>query len=113
MNKILDLKNTIECENSVLSTYNNINLEFDHNDINYINENQIDAKNLTTTIKEYLTDTKHINQSKLEYNKKIIKKLNNILFRICNHQWIIDNIDIDPEISKTIKYCSLCNLTYN
>lgn len=113
MNKILNLKNTIEYENSILDSYNNIILEFDHNDINYINQNNIDSKELNSIIKGYLTNTKEMNQSKIEYNKKNIKKLNNLLFKICKHQWIIDSIDIDPDKSKTIKYCSLCHLTYD
>ena len=72
MNKILNLKNIIECENSILHSYNNIILEFDHNDVNYINQNNIDSKELNSIIKQYLTNTKEMNQSKIEYNKKNI-----------------------------------------
>jgi conjugal transfer/entry exclusion protein len=44
----------------------------------------------------------------LEEFKNIVNgKLNNV----CEHEWIEDYIDIDPDRSKKICYCSKCNVT--
>jgi hypothetical protein len=54
----------------------------------------------------------HVNtdNSKLLYNKNIVEdKLNNI----CNHEWVDDYIDIDPDRSQKITYCRLCEVTKN
>ena len=47
-------------------------------------------------------------KSKLLLNANIIEdKINNI----CNHEWIDDYIDIDPDRSQKITYCRLCEAT--
>jgi cell division protein ZapA (FtsZ GTPase activity inhibitor) len=48
----------------------------------------------------------HIQQLFL-LNNQIAKYLTNL----CNHEWFIDNIDIDPDTSKTIEYCKICGAT--
>ena len=47
------------------------------------------------------------------------KKFNNIIGSIdkklkceCNHQYVEDYIDIDPDTSKRITYCSICECTF-
>jgi hypothetical protein len=40
-------------------------------------------------------------------NEKIRKKL----ISICNHEWITDSVDIDPDRSQTIEYCKICQAT--
>ena len=37
-------------------------------------------------------------------NDKIIQKMG----YNCKHEWITDSIDIDPDTSKTIEYCTKC-----
>ena len=69
---------------------------------------------------EYLQYDKHIteidallNQQNDHLIKLILlnKIINNKIIDICNHEWIIDLIDIDPDKSKTIEYCTNCGLT--
>jgi len=43
----------------------------------------------------------------LEYQNIVKDKLNNI----CEHEWIDDYIDIDPEKSQPICYCGICGAT--
>lgn len=43
----------------------------------------------------------------------ISNDINKYLNENCNHNWEIDYIDIDPETNKQIKYCNVCNITYN
>jgi len=45
--------------------------------------------------------------------KTIIKLMDEYLKTHCNHCIITDLIDIDPDTSKTIRYCGSCNLTFN
>ena len=35
----------------------------------------------------------------------------NVIINICRHEWIIDYIDISPELSQTICYCVNCEVT--
>lgn len=69
---------------------------------------------------EYLQYDKHIteidallNQQNDHLIKLILlnKIINYKIIDICNHEWIIDLIDIDPDKSKTIEYCKNCGLT--
>jgi len=42
--------------------------------------------------------------------RKILKDVNAYLFLHCNHSYVEDLIDIDPDKSQTIRYCEKCNL---
>ena len=33
------------------------------------------------------------------------------IFKLCNHEFIEDTIDIDPDRSKNIRYCKICEYT--
>lgn len=46
-----------------------------------------------------------------EYTK-IIKLMENYIRKKCDHVMEYDEIDIDPDRSKSIKYCSRCMLTF-
>jgi hypothetical protein len=101
MNNIFTLKETIEREISILNDYENIVLN--------VTKNEIDFYNL---IKKYINETDKINKNKLDYNKNMLKKIDNLIIKKCQHVWINDLIDIDPDRSKSIKYCSKCYLTH-
>ena len=110
MNNIFTLKEIIEKENSILNDYENVVLNLTTNNINK-NKVEIDFYNL---IQKYISETNKINKNKLDYNKNMLKKINNLIIKKCEHTWINDLIDIDPDRSKSIKYCSKCYLTdYN
>jgi len=47
-------------------------------------------------------------QSQLETKKHLLKEINKRIEENCNHNWITDLIDIDPDTSKTIIYCEHC-----
>jgi hypothetical protein len=80
----------------------------------------------------YLIDTNlNVNEDYLQYNKDISEinnylneqdehikrllflneKIRNKITSLCNHKWVQDMIDIDPDRSKTIEYCTRCELT--
>ena len=100
MNNIFTLKEIIEREISILNDYENIVLN--------VTKNEIDFYNL---IQKYINETDKINKNKLDYNKNMLKKIDNLIIKKCQHVWIDDLIDIDPDRSKSIRYCSKCYLT--
>ena len=38
----------------------------------------------------------------------IIELMDNFIIKHCNHTFVYDSIDISPEHSRTIRYCSKC-----
>lgn len=46
--------------------------------------------------------------SQLETKKHLLKEINERIEENCNHNWITDSIDIDPDRSQTIIYCEHC-----
>ena len=47
----------------------------------------------------------------VERKKEILKKVEEEIRNNCTHQWVRDSIDIDPDRSQTIFYCSKCELS--
>ena len=49
--------------------------------------------------------------AKLDQIKEITKELDNDIYKLCEHNFVTDTIDIDPEKTKTICYCTICEYT--
>ena len=47
-------------------------------------------------------------KSQLETKQHLLNEINERIEENCNHNWITDLIDIDPDRSKTIIYCEYC-----
>jgi hypothetical protein len=98
----------------------------------YLNEIKESYKKMKEESIYFLIDTSlNTNEKYLQYNKRITEidallnqqhdhiqqllLLNNQitknLINLCKHDWFIDNIDIDPDTSKTIEYCKICGTT--
>ena len=43
----------------------------------------------------------------------ILKKVDEFLLKNCCHKIVTDLIDIDPDRSKSIRYCEKCFVTFN
>lgn len=113
-------------------------MSLEHNILNKINtlsSNLIIALFETRTLlNEIKSDVKRNNNTYFNQNPEIINRLNDILTEegikqlsflltdyknyvqykateCCNHQWIKDTIDIDPDRSQTIVYCRLCEVS--
>lgn len=76
-----------------------------------INENE----NLNIFNKEedidLLTKLKDLYLSKINESIIFCKVLKDIACQVCNHNFITDTIDIDPDTSKQITYCTICEYT--
>ena len=49
-------------------------------------------------------------KNSLEQQEENLIIMKQFLKKYCNHEWITDLIDIDPDRSKSIKYCRNCEL---
>ncbi len=83
------------------------------------------------TILNLIDTSLNVNEDVLQYNKHISEindnlnqqdeylrqliflneKLRTKLISICNHEWITDSVDIDPDRSQTIEYCKICQVS--
>ena len=43
--------------------------------------------------------------------KCIIDDINNKMYKICKHEFVQDEIDINPEKTQRIEYCKICEYT--
>lgn len=58
----------------------------------------------------YKTSTEHL-QTAIEDSMRFKVNLKYKIRHICDHEWIKDYIDIDPDKSEKICYCSKCGIT--
>jgi hypothetical protein len=88
------------------------NIIYSYNEINYISTSNKSFNNKPSVSFE-------INDDLINYKKKLenicltIKIINNLLFINCDHNFIEDTIDITPDKSKSIIYCSICECSKN
>ena len=78
-------------------------------------------KYITNLDNNYFIEDKTVIEDKIQIEDKIdslIQQLyyyetiiNNKLNNICEHEWITDDIDIDPERSTKITYCKCCEVS--
>ena len=91
-----------------------------------INSNYVEMKE--DTVLNLIDTSLNVNQDFIQYNKDITEinanlneqdihlrqlillneKIRTKIVSICNHEWITDSIDIDPDRSQTIEYCKIC-----
>jgi hypothetical protein len=88
------------------------NIIYSYNEIRYISTSNKNFNNKPSVSFE-------INDDLINYKKKLenicltIKIINNLLFINCDHNFIEDTIDITPDKSKSIIYCSICECSKN
>lgn len=54
-----------------------------------------------------------VSSEKNDEIKTILKMVDNFLLKHCQHEIVDDLIDIDPDRSKSIRYCEKCLITFN
>jgi hypothetical protein len=92
------------------------NIIYSYNEINYISTSDKNF-NKKTSISPSINF--EINDDLINFKKKLenicltIKIINNLLFINCDHNFIHDNIDITPDKSTHIIYCSICECSKN
>lgn len=105
MNILIQLKNNIEYEVYCLKEYLKINETIKMNETYHEKINE----NYQTLINEYNNEINLTQIPKIIETKKMyINKINTLLYNTCNHEWKYDSIDIDPDTTKSIIYCTKC-----
>jgi hypothetical protein len=61
-------------------------------------------------VEELIDDKEHI-KSKLKYINNLRNICEKKIIKLCNHEFINDVIDINPEKSQNITYCKICEYT--
>ena len=102
--ELQSVKQIIEYEISFLDKYFFYSNIFNKNKRDYK-----DDKNLQL-LQEYF---QHSNQVESVINKRadLLSRINSQIQNNCDHTWETDLIDIDPDRSQTIKYCTKCEKT--
>lgn len=65
-------------------------------------------------VKKYIEIINNFNKNSDEKSNEIIEFiyfLQSKLDNICDHEWVLDSIDITPDISENICYCDICKIT--
>jgi|688.fasta_scaffold1859273_1 hypothetical protein len=69
---------------------------------------------LNLLLPEYKGFDLHISQEDYtEELNKCINNINKVVYNQCHHNWIVDDIDIDPDRSIQIKYCEVCQMNFD
>jgi ppGpp synthetase/RelA/SpoT-type nucleotidyltranferase len=101
--------------NNILSYFENIINECDDiinelitnmqqkNDDNIYEHVKTQLSNIYTLKNQYIQEKERINY--------LIKECISNIQKLCNHQFVNDSIDITPEFSEKICYCTLCEYT--
>ena len=120
-----DFKNLkLKIANILNEDINEVNIEYKKNitnTISYYDKVKLIIKILLSFKEEEkigLKELKLIKNNIIDILNEDEKKINNIIklfdkefYKCCNkHNFIVDSIDIDLDFSKTIIYCSICNM---
>jgi hypothetical protein len=111
---LLKMKNENDYTIAYLKELNNNYLKMKEETIFYlidtslsVNEDYIQYNKDITEINDNLNEQDNLLKQLTMLNEKIRKKIT----EICNHEWITDYIDIDPDRSKKIEYCKICEIS--
>ena len=76
--------------------------EYTKKEVNLL-ETDIAVENESCNLLFFSSRKEHMQLLRETYNKKIMD--------LCNHEFIEDTIDITPDRSQNIRYCSICEYT--
>ena len=86
------------------------------NILNNINEiiyiyNEIKNANIQNNLNDTITEEIQYYEEKCKELSNSILYINSIITKECQHNYIDDVIDITPDVSQRITYCTLCEHT--
>lgn len=81
------------------------------NEIDRLYEEIITSDETVNEDVEYEIISQKENQNKINHIKKSVEFINQQIIQLCNHNFVEDLIDISPENSQTITYCTICQYT--
>jgi hypothetical protein len=100
------MNNILVCTESIINSFDSI-LDM-MNNILYIDN--LPNNNIIYEIvrQKELKNTYIIKKTEIEQE---IYKCDNTIYKLCDHDFIEDYIDLTPDTSQKIEYCSVCELT--
>ena len=105
----MDINYFLLCKNrydKIIDSLDNI-IE-NNDDINFLTDKYIPEEIITT----HVMFTKPINNNLFLQQKLYVQYLKSEclkqIYLLCEHEFIDDTIDIDPDTTKTIRYCRFC-----
>ena len=83
------------------------------NKIKSLNNDYFEIKCNSHLLKEFLDcyDDNEMNVNITDNLKVLLSYINILIEQTCDHEWVIDTIDIDPDRSREICYCIKCEIT--
>jgi len=108
-----DTNEILNINSNIKNNLNNVKNDNDKNDNdkndNDKNDNDKNDNNLKSNKNNIINLEPFINNNELNENIKTYKII--IKNNLCEHKWVNDLIDIDPDRSQYICYCCKCELT--
>ena len=96
-NKYINILNYLT---EILSSYEEVfNYDNDDND----NDDDDDTESINIQYNKYKKEINDINF--------LIDDITNKIYKLCKHDFVQDEIDINPEKSQRIEYCKICEYT--
>lgn len=109
---LLDLFKDLHCNMEHIKASKN-RVKQIKNSINSLNNNFFEVKCNNHLLSEYLRmfeDTETYNELVINL-ETLIKQVEHHIKNRCEHEWVNDIIDIDPDTSQHICYCVKCEIT--
>lgn len=110
INEVDILLNIQKTLHDLSTNINTAKIQFDisEKDISNLDNNYFIEDKTVIEVKVIVENRIALLVKQLYYYETII---NNKLNNICEHEWITDDIDIDPERSTKITYCKCCEVS--
>lgn len=103
-----NLANILVCTESIINSYTNIS------DMMNINFHKNNNPNIASNIRREIIKMWEVRVTyeikKTEIEQEIIN-CDNQIYKCCDHDFIEDYIDLTPDTSQKIVYCSICELS--
>jgi len=111
----LDYLLTMKSDNDYICAYlkeiNNIHTKMKENTLFYLIDTSINTNLEYSQYNKNISEINELLNHQSEFIRHVIvlnEKLSQKIVSLCKHDWITDTIDIDPDTSKTIEYCKIC-----
>ena len=103
-----NLTNILVCTESIINSYTNISDMM--NNIFHTNYDPNDSSSIRRVILKLMEVRNTYDIKKTEIEQEIIN-CDNDIYKCCKHEFVEDYIDVTPDISKKIIYCTICELS--
>jgi hypothetical protein len=108
---LLNMKSENDYMRAYLKEINNNYTKMKEETLFYLIDTSINTNLEYSQYNKNISEINELLNQQSEFIKQVTllnEKLNLKITSLCKHDWVIDSIDIDPDMSKTIEYCKIC-----